>query len=652
MKRISSRRGRREHLLTVAIGQWLGRNVVAMRTLGVLSVFAMLAYLVWRALFTGVGVNPVLFGLLLGAEILGWLSLALFVHDAWDQRPLSYLQGEVDGRFAILIPTYDESRDVLEPTLLGATRVRGVDEIWVLDDGHRDWVRELATRYGIKYLARTTNEHAKAGNINHALPFVESDFILILDADHVALPDFKDQTMGYFIDPDVALVQTPHDFRNLDSASHYDNDVNEQSLFFEILQPGRQRSGAVFWCGSGAVIRATALRSVGGLATSTVTEDLETSIKLSRAGWKIVYHNQQLLRGLAPQNLAAYLIQRYRWARGTLQVLLGRNSPIFRGSFPLRTRLSYLSNLVYHFVPIQHVVFIVVIIWSLLSGELPLNAFSLYLLLFWLPQLLLSIVVNWGMSRGRQLPFGGSRNAWLNSGIFIRAILDTIFQRKAHFRVTPKEGIDTGGVEAIRLLWLPTAVSVGLIGATAIRLLHETGIAFTGLPPMQLFAVVIASAFAIFELSILLPLIVTFVRKNQTRTTWREPVNIPALLDGRRRVRVIDLHESGLKLSAESTVIAPWQPGTQLSVELRLKDVNGQRVTAQGVLTIANKYISRETATGSLGGPVVWDTDSDRARVIEHCYVLHPAQLMNSSTGGKASLSTLPSALSARRNGE
>lgn len=595
-----------------------------MRTLGVLAVFAMLAYLVWRALFTLSGVNPVLFWLLLGAEILGWLSLALFVYDAWDQTPLEYQFGPVDGSFAIVIPTYDESRDVLEPTVLGSTKVMGVNEIWVLDDGRREWVRELATAYGVKYLTRDNNVSAKAGNINNALPHIQSDYILILDADHVPYPAFASQTAGYFIDPEVALVQTPHDFRNRDSAAHFDHDVNEQSLFFEILQPGRQRSGAVFWCGSGAVIRSQALREVGGLATTTITEDLETSIKLSRAGWKVVYHNEALLRGLAPHNLAAYLIQRYRWARGTLQVLLGKNSPIFRGSFPLKTRLSYVSNLVYHFVPIQHIVFIVVIVWSLLTGELPINAFTLYLLIFWLPQLLLSIIVNWGMSRGRQLPFGGSRNAWLNSGIFLRAIVDTILQRKAKFTVTPKEGVDTGGWEALRLLLVPSLVSLALLVAGTLRAADMLGYNPLDLGPMPWLAAVIALGFTIFELSILLPLITQFVRKNQTRKTWREPVNIPALVNGNRRVTVTDLHETGIKIRAGQHLIRRMKPGAQVNVELHFTDLSGTKVSAAGILTVANQFIHEQSQSGTVGGPISWESMQDRARVIEQCYIVQP----------------------------
>ena len=628
MKTFKARHKGNQHRKSVAIGLWLGRHVVPMRTLGVLAVFAMLAYLVWRAAFTGVGVNPVLFGLLLGAETLGWISLALFVHDAWNQKSPEYEFGDVQGTLAVLIPTYDEAPAILEPTIMAATKIRGASEIWVLDDGHRPWVSDLAARYEVNYLTREGNESAKAGNLNNALPLLTSEFVLIVDADHVVVPEFATKTLGYFVDPAVALVQTPQDFRNLDSASHYDDDVNEQSLFFDVLQPGRQHTDAVFWCGSGAVIRLSALREVGGLSTTTITEDLETSVKLARAGWRVVYHNEPLLRGLAPQNLAAYLIQRYRWARGTLQVLLGRNSPIFTGSFSLRTRLSYLSNLVYHFVPIQHIVFIVVIVWSLISGDLPLNAFSLYLLVFWLPQLILSIIVNWGMSSGKQLPFGGSRNAWLNSGIFLRAILDTILQRKAKFKVTPKEGVDTGGFEALRLLWMPVLAILGLVVAITVRLLKETGVAFTAVGSMPLIAVAIAFAFAIFELSILVPLVWSFVRKNQTRSTWREPVDIEATLGERFTARVTDLHESGLKLHGDPAQLRHWNLGDNVSVELTMRDLSGKRVRARGVLAISGRFVDPEADRGSFGGPVVWDSDKDRAVVIEHCYILKQSEIL------------------------
>jgi hypothetical protein len=77
----------------------------------------------------------------------------------------------------------------------------------------------------------------------------------VLDADTVPQPDFLDKTLGYFVDERVALVQLPQEFYNVDSVQHSGavDEVNlwhEQELFYRVIQPGKHRWGASFWCGS------------------------------------------------------------------------------------------------------------------------------------------------------------------------------------------------------------------------------------------------------------------------------------------------------------------------------------------------------------------------------------------------------------------
>ena len=81
-------------------------------------------------------------------------------------------------------------------------------------------MRRLAATLGARYLTRPDNADAKAGNLNHALQSIDTDLVAVLDADHIARPDFLRNTIGYFDDPELALVQTPQDFYNLDSFEH------------------------------------------------------------------------------------------------------------------------------------------------------------------------------------------------------------------------------------------------------------------------------------------------------------------------------------------------------------------------------------------------------------------------------------------------
>lgn len=65
----------------------------------------------------------------------------------------------------------------------------------------------------MKYIARTTHEHAKAGNINNALKYAKGEFVSIFDCDHVPTRSFLQMTMGWFLkEKQLAMMQTPHHF--------------------------------------------------------------------------------------------------------------------------------------------------------------------------------------------------------------------------------------------------------------------------------------------------------------------------------------------------------------------------------------------------------------------------------------------------------
>ncbi len=80
--------------------------------------------------------------------------------------------------------------------------------ITVLDDGHRSEIAALARELGVDYLSRPDNSHRKAGNLNYALAHTKGELIAVFDCDFMPLRQFLDRTVGFFADPEVALVQT------------------------------------------------------------------------------------------------------------------------------------------------------------------------------------------------------------------------------------------------------------------------------------------------------------------------------------------------------------------------------------------------------------------------------------------------------------
>ena len=342
---------------------------------GAVAVGATAVYLVWRIGWTMAGAPLWLSVPFLLLELHAALSLALFVFSTWDVTPVRRPDlPDTLPRVAVLIATYNEDLEVLLPTVTAALALEPAHETFVLDDGDRLEVAQMARALGATYVSRPVHDHAKAGNLNHALARLDADVIAVLDADHVPAQDFLLALLGYFEDPDVALVQTPQEFYNTDSFEHTrDPEVHEESLFYRVVQPAKNRANAAFWCGTNALLRVDALRAVGGVATETITEDLHTTLKLHRAGWRTVYHDQVLARGLAAGGPDQFFAQRLRWGRGSMQVLR-RSNPVFGPGLRLGQRLAYLYSLSAWFDSWRTLGLALLPVVVLLTGSAPLQA--------------------------------------------------------------------------------------------------------------------------------------------------------------------------------------------------------------------------------------------------------------------------------------
>src|SRR5689334_325586 len=77
-------------------------------------------------------------------------------------------------------------------------------------------MRRVAAEEGVGYLTRPTNIGFKAGNMRNALEHTRGDLLVICDADTRPCPQHLERTLGYFRDPNVAWVQTPQWFYDLD----------------------------------------------------------------------------------------------------------------------------------------------------------------------------------------------------------------------------------------------------------------------------------------------------------------------------------------------------------------------------------------------------------------------------------------------------
>lgn len=183
----------------------------------------------------------------------------------------------------VLITTYNEPIDLVMETARAALRIKYPHATYILDDGARDELAELAQLEGVGYITRSEEWvdrplHAKAGNLNNALMVTSGEFLLILDSDQVPDENILDKTLGYFADDKVALVQTPQHFWNV---TRSDPLGTQATLFYGPIMRGKDGWNSAFFCGSNAVLRREALMQ---LALTGYVHDVAAVLKSNLRG--------------------------------------------------------------------------------------------------------------------------------------------------------------------------------------------------------------------------------------------------------------------------------------------------------------------------------------------------------------------------------
>lgn len=480
-------------------------------------------------------------------------------------------------RVDILIPSYNEDPELLEVTLLAATQVAYPDKklaVYLLDDGgtvqkrndpdplkaqqairRHEELTELARRVGARYLTREKNLHAKAGNINDALPHCSGDLVLILDADHVPARDILQKTVGFFLqDPKLFLVQTPHYFinpdpieRNLDT---FTDMPGENEMFYSVVQHGLDFWGGSFFCGSAALLRRSCLDEIGGICGETITEDAETALSLHARGYRSVYLGTPLISGLQPETFSGFVMQRVRWAQGMVQIFLLKNPLLLKG-LKLPQRLAYTSSSFFWFFPLARSVFLLAPAAFLLFGFQIYNANLWEFLAYALPHIVAATMLSNFLYGKTRWPFVSELYETMQSFFSFFAIVKVFVNPRAPtFQVTPKgERLDSDFVSSLaKPFYFIITLTVICLFAAAFRMFYY---------PEQFDVALITGGWSLFNLVLLFGALGALYERRQRRITPRihMPVNLHGVieLDGREtECQLFDVSATGAGLTTES----------------------------------------------------------------------------------------------------
>src|SRR6185312_2777289 len=155
--------------------------------------------------------------------------------------------------------------------------------------------------------------------LNTGLHYTDAEIVVTLDADTIFEPDALPMLLRHFADPKVAAVA---------GSTNVGNRVNVLTRLQEIEYVTNQNldrralelvNGITVVPGCIGAWRRDALLSIGGFHADTLAEDADATIRLERAGWKVLCEPYAIARTEAPEKLRAFLKQRTRWMFGTLQ---------------------------------------------------------------------------------------------------------------------------------------------------------------------------------------------------------------------------------------------------------------------------------------------------------------------------------------------
>ena len=505
------------------------------------------AYLIWRGVATGVW-NPwgdaLAWALLFAGEWLGFFQQVVFLltmAPTYSRTVPEWPAGRPLPTVDVFVATYDEPLPVLRRTLTACAYIdypAGRLAVHVLDDGARPEVAALAARLGLRYIARPTHEHAKAGNLNHALGVSGGELVLMLDADMVPKSFILRRLVRDFSAPNLGFVQAPQAFFNADpfqfNLGVRRHVPGEQDFFMRNQLRARERLGAVMYVGSNALFSRAALADIGGFATGSITEDVLTGMLLQAHGYRCAYADEVVATGLAAETFAEMLSQRVRWCRGSLQAARLANPLTLPGLTPAQ-RLQYLSGLLYWFTSLQKLLYLLMPVLYLDFGILALHATFAGLVTFWLPSFVASLLAFSAVAGGRRTPFWSHLHDIALTPVLSRAVIaELLGWRRPRFRVTRK-GLQTPGFRVVGSVFWPLAVLAGL---TAVGLWRGLGDLSTGRVPggpaattMGETAVLLNLFWAVLNLAGIAVALVVSVDRPRLRAAERVELRLPALLD-------------------------------------------------------------------------------------------------------------------------
>jgi cellulose synthase/poly-beta-1,6-N-acetylglucosamine synthase-like glycosyltransferase len=273
-----------------------------------------------------------------------------------ENRPRLWACFREPPRVTIQLPMYNEqavARRVIDATCR-IDYPRDRLEIQVLDDSTDETVDIVSEAvaywrgrgFNITHVHRTQRTGFKAGALAEGMKSLTGEFILIFDADFLPPADILTETVNYFTDPRVGMVQARWEHLNRDLSLLTKTQAILLDGHFVIEHAARNRSGRFMsFNGTAGLWRRNCIEDAGGWQHDTLTEDLDLSYRAQMRGWKFVFLPDLVSPAELPPDMESFKQQQYRWAKGGAQTARKLLPTVLRSRLPKRIKLEAFFHL-------------------------------------------------------------------------------------------------------------------------------------------------------------------------------------------------------------------------------------------------------------------------------------------------------------------
>lgn len=224
-----------------------------------------------------------------------------------------------DGQITVIVPAYNEVASLADTINSLLNQTLPPTKIIVVNDCSTDATGDVARDLGVTVLRPPENTGSKAGAQTYALPFVNTEFAIAIDADTVLAPDAIEHLFEAVRDSNVAAASgyvLPRHVKSVWERGRYVEYLFAFS-FFKPIQEHFERPLISSGCCS--IYRTDVLREIGGWSNRTLAEDMDLTWTLYASGQKVRFVPEAVCYPIEPHDFHFLRCQLRRWSHGFIQ---------------------------------------------------------------------------------------------------------------------------------------------------------------------------------------------------------------------------------------------------------------------------------------------------------------------------------------------